>query len=492
MPNRPMFTTRHPRHIWLWRGATLLAGAGVLSVVVAKVSAPIDPARDSRIDQEIAASITNPDDHTIPLALNHEARAPKTDYALPQQPLASIDIPNLLLQQAPLDGTSLVTPEPKSAPADFTERTVTVKSGDSLSTLFERAGLGYGDVMRVMKLGDAVKTLKTLYPGEEVTFRLGRNDQDFRGLSYELSPSSTLVVHPDNKGDLVADTQVTPLETRLRAVSGTIDDSLYQSAIDAGASPAMVMKLAEIFAWKVDFLKDVQDGDRFTLIYEEKYKHGKMVDTGHVVAAEYISQGKTYQALRYTAPDGTTGYYEPDGKNLERGFLRYPVKFSRISSKFNMHRMHPIYHRIKAHKGVDFAAPTGTPIHASGNGTILFIGWEHGYGKVIKIKHDARYESVYGHMSRFNKSLKRGTHVDKGEVIGYVGMTGAATGPHLHYEFHVNGVYKDPLKVALPEAHPIPSKYRADFLAQTQSLVDRLAAVDQQRTQQTASLTTAE
>jgi len=502
MSNRPLFATRKNRHIWLWRGATLLAGAGVLSVVVAKVSAPVDPAADKRIDQEIAASIEQGGDaHTIPLTIEHkDAASPAmSDAGLPPKPIASITKPaGMPLSQighAPKPASDVEAASnsdhttAEDASSKFTLRKVTVKKGDSLSTLFERAGLGYSDVHRVMKLGDTVNTLKTLHPGEQITFKLTPDGQGFQGLSYDLTPSKTLDIHFGQGDKLIADEETIPLQTRQHTVSGTIESSLYQSAIEAGAPPSMVMQLAEIFGWKVNFLKEVQDGDRFTLIYEDKYKDGKRVDTGHVVAAEFTNNGKTYQALRYTTPNGTTGYYEPDGKNLERGFLRYPVKFSRISSRFNLHRMHPIYHRIRAHKGVDFAAPTGTPIHASGNGTIKFIGWQHGYGKVIKIKHDSRYESVYGHMSRFNKSLKRGTHVNKGEVIGYVGMTGAATGPHLHYEFHVNGKYKNPLKVALPEAHPIPSKYRADFLAQTQSLVNRLAANDRNRNSQTASLT---
>lgn len=464
MQNRYLFSKRKSRTGILLKGTALLLGLTGLGVVIAKVSIPTDPALDKRIDQSIAEAVTPIE---IPLATKPQ------NLPSPPQPTAALSATQddlFSLPSAPLP--SLPTPP------TFITKNVKVASGDSLSTVFARAGLGYQDVDRLMALGDSVAPLKTLHPGDEFSFQLSPN-QDFMGLTYQIAPNKSLSVNRDEHDHLSAKEIVLPMETRLTTAEGTIDSSLYQSAIETGLSANIVMQLADIFGWKINFLKDVQNGDHFRIVYEERFLNGKHVDTGRVMAAQFTNSGKTFQAIRYTDPDGKTGYYEPDGASLERGFLRYPVEFSRISSRFNMHRMHPLYHKIRAHKGVDFAAPTGTPIHAAGSGRIEFIGWQHGYGKVIKIKHDGGYETVYGHMSRFNTRIKNGTRVDMGETIGYVGMTGAATGPHLHYEFHVNGVYTDPLAAKLPEANPIPSRYRKDFLAQTQPLINQIVHDDQ-------------
>lgn len=476
MRNRYLFSTRKSRTGILLKGTALLLGLTGLGVVIAKVSAPTDPALDQRIDQSIADAVAP---IQIPLAI--PSSPPETTATLASPPTIET------LFSAPVAPLTHSAPLPPSPPVDpsIITKTVKVTSGDSLSTVFARAGLGYQDVDRLMALGDSVAPLKTLHPGDEFSFRLSP-DQDFMGLSYQIAPNKSLSVERDENDQLSAQEIVIPMDTRLTTAEGTIDSSLYQSAIETGLSANIVMQLADIFGWKINFLKDVQNGDHFRIVYEEKLLNGKHVGSGRVMAAQFTNSGKTYQAVRYTAPDGKTGYYEPDGASLERGFLRYPVEFSRISSRFNMHRMHPLYHKIRAHKGVDFAAPTGTPIHAASNGRIEFIGWQHGYGKVIKIKHDGGYETVYGHMSRFNGKIKKGSKVDMGQTIGYVGMTGAATGPHLHYEFHVNGVYTDPLAAKLPEANPIPSRYRKDFLAQTQPLVDQIAQTNQASTMRAA------
>jgi murein DD-endopeptidase MepM/ murein hydrolase activator NlpD len=468
MDSRPMFTpTRKKSRFAPWlRVSALLLGVGSLGIVIAKISIPSDPALDQRVDLSIAEAIAPP-----------ETPAP----APTEIPLVSASIPNATTST----DNDLAQTEP-AAPAPVAT-TVEVKSGDSLSTIFSRLGLNYQTVSDVIAVGDQANPLKNLRPGDQLNVEMTPDNQ-LLSINYQLAPNKTLNIRRDANDQFIADNIVLPMETRLTTAEGVIDSSLYQSAIDSGLSANIVMELADIFGWKINFLKDVKNGDRFRIVYEEKYVNGKHVDTGEVVAAEFINNGKSYQAVRYTAPNGTTGYYEPNGASLARGFLRYPVAFSRISSKFNLHRMHPIYHRIKAHRGVDFAAPTGTPIHAAGSGRIKFIGWQHGYGKMIRITHEGGFETVYGHMSRFNTHLKRGSSVNMGETIGYVGMTGDATGPHLHYEFHVKGVYTDPLVAKLPEANPIPSKYRQDFLAQTQSVLD-LMAKDTHQAPQTATAT---
>lgn len=469
MDTRPLFASpRKKSRVAPWlRVSALIFGVGCLGIVIAKISIPTDPALDQSVDLSIAEAIAPP-------AIPETGNTPQsTTSRLKDDPLSN---QNLTLTQP--EATPPAAPEPVAT-------TIKVKSGDSLSTIFSRLGLNYQTVSDVIAVGDKAAPLSNLRPGDQLNVEMTPDNQ-LLSINYQLTPNKTLRIRRNADDQFTANNIVLPMETRLATAEGVIDSSLYQSAIESGLSANIVMDLADIFGWKINFLKDVQNGDRFRIVYEEKYVNGKRVDTGAVVAAEFINNGKTYQAVRYTAPDGKAGYYEPNGASLARGFLRYPVAFSRISSKFNLHRMHPLYHKIKAHKGVDFAAPTGTPIQAAGRGKIEFIGWQHGYGKVIKIKHDGGFETVYGHMSRFNNKLKRGSRVDMGETIGFVGMTGAATGPHLHYEFHVNGVYTDPLVAKLPEANPIPSKYRQDFLAQTQHVLD-LMATDEHRAPQAAA-----
>jgi murein DD-endopeptidase MepM/ murein hydrolase activator NlpD len=222
----------------------------------------------------------------------------------------------------------------------------------------------------------------------------------------------------------------------------------------------VALKLANVFAWDIDFVLDIRSGDRFTAVYEQIYQDGKYLHDGEVLAAEFINDGKVYRAVRYTAEDGATGYYTPEGRPLRKAFLRAPVDFTRVSSGFNPARLHPILNTIRGHMGTDYAAPTGTPVHAAGDGRISFAGVRGGYGRAIVLAHSNSVSTLYGHMSRFAKNLKVGSHVNQGEVIGYVGMTGLATGPHLHYEYLMNGVHMNPQTVRLPGALPL----RADSL----------------------------
>jgi len=267
------------------------------------------------------------------------------------------------------------------------------------------------------------------------------------------------------------------VELRQAYAAGTIEDSLFQSAQRAGLSDNLTMELAAIFGWDIDFALDIREGDHFAVVYEDKYLNGNKIGTGDIIAAEFTNRGTTYRAIRYTDASGHTDYYSPDGHSLRRAFLRTPVKFTRISSRFSLHRMHPILNRIRAHKGVDYAAPIGTPIRAAGDGKIIFRGRKGGYGRVIIIRHGSHYSTLYGHMSAFNSKVRLGSHVRQGQVIGYVGMSGLATGPHLHYEFRVNGVHRNPLTVKLPQAKPIEARYRDDFLRHAAPLVAQLELV---------------
>jgi murein DD-endopeptidase MepM/ murein hydrolase activator NlpD len=257
--------------------------------------------------------------------------------------------------------------------------------------------------------------------------------------------------------------------------SGIIGSSLFEAGQSAGLSDATIMQMADVFGYDIDLVLDIREGDRFSIVYEEIYRDGVKVKNGNILAAEFVNQGKIYRAVRYADADGRAEYYRPDGKNLRRAFIRTPVAFTRITSKFSQHRKHPILNSIRAHKGVDYAAPTGTLVKATGAGKVLFAGWQGGYGRVVTLEHAGGYTTVYGHLSRFAKGIKVGTPVRLGQTIGYVGQTGLATGPHLHYEFRVKGAHRDPLKVALPPSKPITKDNLTDFQSKTK---DALAMLD--------------
>jgi murein DD-endopeptidase MepM/ murein hydrolase activator NlpD len=239
----------------------------------------------------------------------------------------------------------------------------------------------------------------------------------------------------------------------------------------------MIMQMINLYGWDIDFAMEVRQGDQFHVIYEERYKDGEKVQDGPILAAEFINRGKSFTSVRYTHADGHSDYYAENGDSMRKAFLRTPVKFARISSRFSLGRKHPILNRIRAHKGVDYAASTGTPVRTSGDGVIKLAARKGGYGKAIIIQHGGKYTTLYGHLSRYRRGIKRGKHVKQGQIIGYVGMTGLATGPHLHYEFRVNGVHRNPLTVKLPKAMRIPDNLMAEFKSQTEPLLAQLSSI---------------
>jgi len=234
----------------------------------------------------------------------------------------------------------------------------------------------------------------------------------------------------------------------------------------------VAFELAEIYQYDIDFVLDIQAGDRFTVVHEEVFQDGERLRTGNVLAAKFINEGREYRAVRYVDEQGHDEYFTPDGRSLRKAFIRAPVQFSRISSRFNPTRRHPVLNTIRAHRGVDYAAPVGTPVRAAGEGRVRFVGRQGGYGNVIELEHGSGVVTVYGHLSRFAAQMRRGQRVELGKVIGYVGKTGLATGPHLHYEYRIRGVHKNPQTVPLPDAAPIPAEQRDRFLAATADLVN--------------------
>jgi murein DD-endopeptidase MepM/ murein hydrolase activator NlpD len=250
--------------------------------------------------------------------------------------------------------------------------------------------------------------------------------------------------------------------------------SLFLTSMAAGLEDSTIMALSDVFRWDVDFNR-VQDGDAFTLVYEQE-SDGKVVEDGAILAAQFMHEGRTYRAVRYVRPDGRTEYYTPEGVSLRKAFLKSPVKFSRVSSVFNPRRRHPVLNTIRAHRGVDYAAPTGTPVLAAGAGRVQFRGVKGGFGNVVEIAHNNQVVTRYGHLSRFQKGVANGTRVEQGDVIGYVGSTGLATGPHLHFEFIERGTHRDPQKAIRNSepGPPVPATERAAFDAQVAPLLARL------------------
>lgn len=347
----------------------------------------------------------------------------------------------------------------------------TVKAGDSLSSIFKRNNLDASELFRIMQAGKETRRLRSIKPGQVIRVQLD-SDNAIQTLLYDISKFETLAVHRDGD-NFVSAYHHKDVEKRINHAAGFIDSSLFEAGTDAGLSVQITMELAYIFGWDVDFALDIRKGDQFTVMYEEHFLDGTKVNEGPIIAAEFINQGNVYRAIRYTDESGRSDYYSPDGLSMRKAFLRTPVDFRRISSRFGK-RKHPVLNGIRMHTGVDYAAPRGTPIKAAGDGKIMFKGNKGGYGRAIIIQHGGRYSTLYAHMNSFKQGIHVGKRVKQGQVIGYVGSSGRATGPHLHYEFRVNGVHRNPLTVRLPNAQPINALYKQAFESHAQALMAQL------------------
>ena len=350
-------------------------------------------------------------------------------------------------------------------------QSIKIAKGDNLSLIFNRFGIAPAILHQVLASGAQASSLKHLLPHQEL--RLLMNNDELVALDYDLDLTRTLHIKKEQDG-FTSRVDTTPLTTVVKTADAVINSSLFLAGQNAGLTDNLIMQLVAIYGWDIDFALDIRSGDQFKVIYEEQYKDGKRVGDGPILAAEFINQGKTFRAVRYVKNNGDADYFSETGASMRKAFLRTPLKFTRISSGFNLHRKHPILNTIRAHKGVDYAAPTGTPIKATGTGTVVYLGRKGGYGRVIVLKHGGKYSTLYGHMSAYARNLHTGSKVKQGQIIGYVGMSGLATGPHLHYEFRVNGVHRNPLTVALPKAASIPERRMADFKAKTGSLLAQL------------------
>lgn len=336
-----------------------------------------------------------------------------------------------------------------------------VRKGDTLSSILRQQGHDDHEIGRLIQTNPEARIFRHLRPGQTLRLRTGSGGP-WQELAYETEPGE--VFHIFRRADRLELTkEIRSFETRIAYVTGTIESSLFEDGQEAGLSDAQIMKLAEIFGWDIDFALDLRRGDSFSVIHEEKYWRGQKVTDGPILAAEFINQGNIFRAFAYRDVNGYTTYYAPDGTSVRRPFLRTPVEFSRITSRFTRGRFHPILKTWRAHKGVDYAAPVGTPVRATASGRILVMGWNGSYGKRIVIRHSATYSTVYAHLSRFNNSLHVGSFVEQGQTIGYVGATGLASGPHLHYEFQVDGVHRNPLTFRFVGSTLIAEEHRDDF-----------------------------
>ena len=338
--------------------------------------------------------------------------------------------------------------------------TTKVRKGDSLSQIFNRNNLGASDACRLTQL-EAAKSLLKIKPGQEIKIKKGQTGK-LALLQYPLNTFDTLTVQPIDDKFVVEITKREP-EIRLNNAKATIQQNLLGAAKKSKISLNTMYNFIALFGWQVDFTMDLRAGDQFSIIYEELYIDNEKVGNGEIIAAELVVSGKILQAIRHEDEDRFTNYYAPDGGGIKGTFLRTPLKFGHVTSNFSNNRLHPIKKVWRAHKGVDYGTSRGTPVLTTGDGRIRLAGRNGGYGKTIVIQHGGKYETVYAHLSGYAKGMGSGVRVKQGEIIGYVGSTGLATGPHLHYEFRIDGVHKNPMTVELPKSNPIPEKYRSQF-----------------------------
>ncbi len=347
-----------------------------------------------------------------------------------------------------------------------------IRRGDTIASILNRLDVSNQDSTDFLQAARGSRAMRQLRPGQTV-YAQTTADGELLMLRYFFGNEELFLMEKTDDEFRMTE-QPIELDTRVHMKSGVINSSLFAATDNAGIPNNIAMQLTEIFASEIDFYRDLRQGDRFTVVYETFSNNGRRTKTGRVLAVEFVNKGKSHQAIYFRSSNGADGYYTPEGESLRKAFLLSPLTFSRVSSGFTNARFHPILKEWRAHRGIDYAAPTGTPVKATSSGIVAFSGSQKGYGNLVVLKHNGKYETAYGHLSRFASGLSKGKRVNQGDVIGYVGSTGMATGPHLHYELRVDGVQRDPAKVILPTAPPIAKRDLNTFQKETQSLVARL------------------
>lgn len=342
----------------------------------------------------------------------------------------------------------------------FVSRRRVIRKGESLGIIFRKEGLGYSLPHKISE-HPVASQLISISIGKALEFKFDKAEK-LRQIHYPVSSLKQLVVDIENNDIVNAEIQDIEYLTKQHTVSAEINSSLYEAALDAGLSNNMILEMVRIFGWDIDFVQDIRAGDTFHVIYTDHRVDGNKVADGDILAAEFTTQGQRYRAIRFEDEKGNVSFYTPEGESMLGTFLRSPVEFSRISSRFGKRR-HPISKKWKAHKGVDYAASRGTPIRATADGKVIHAGRKGGYGKTIVLRHAGRFTTLYAHMNGFAKGIKSGDRIKQGQTIGYVGSTGYSTGPHLHYEFRVDGVHRNSLTYKTPKASSIKAELQDNF-----------------------------
>ncbi len=388
--------------------------------------------------------------------------------------------PGSTLETVPTFTVSRVLPTPRLVPAHDGAapywREARVQRGDTIGSLLARAGVDDPAAFAFLSTDPSARPIYQLRPGRPV--RIATTDASGRLASLRMltSDGDHLVIARARDG-FVATREPAASEPGVAAAAGVVESSLFAAADAAGLPDAVTLGLADAFGGDIDFYHDLRRGDRFAVVYETSRIDGEPQGAGRVLAAEFVSQGRTLRAFLWRAPDGREGYYDATGQSARRAFLRSPMEFSRITSGFTQARFHPILQTWRAHRGTDFAAPEGTPVRATADGVVAVAEPQTGYGNVLVIRHAGTYTTLYGHLSQFAPLARPGERVRQGDVVGRVGQTGWATGPHLHYEFRVADVPRDPMSIALPTAPPLDAEARAAFVARVAPLAQQLAVV---------------
>ena len=385
--------------------------------------------------------------------------------------------PSTITQPVPAEQViePLPLPEVAAVPAGEPHfwREEMIRRGDTVANVLARLHVSEPAVHSYLRQSKDAKPLFQLAPGRSIQ-ALTEESGALIALRYRTGAAKELLV-TRNGGGYSASTQAVDLEQRLVMRSATVTGSLFSAMDDADVPDAVADQLLKIFSGDIDFHKDMRRGDRFSVVYEAHYLNGALVRTGRLLAAEFVSRGKSYQAVWFEGEPGKGTYYTPEGKSVRKSYLRSPIEFSRVSSGFTEARFHPILQSVRAHRGIDYAAPIGTKVLASSDGTVEFVGRQSGYGNVVIVEHRDSVSTLYAHLADFEPGLQKGQRVEQGDVIGYVGMTGLTTGPHLHYEFRVNGEHQDPLDASIAQGMPLTPQLRAAFDEQARPLADRLA-----------------
>ena len=384
--------------------------------------------------------------------------------------------PDTVLETVPTRIVERILPLPpikEDADAVTYWREERIQRGDTIGSLLSRAGVNDAPAMQYLRADPDAKPLYQLRPGRAVQVAVDEEGQ-LVALRFITNAGDRLIIERTDGGFRAArSVPVEEIRTTLR--SGEIDSSLFAAADAAGIPDRVIGALSDVFSGEIDFYHDVQRGDRFSVVYEMRYVDGEPAGAGRVLAAEFVNRGMPHRAFYWRDADGTGNYYTDIGRNARNAFLRSPMELTRITSGFTMARFHPVLQDWREHKGVDYAAPQGTPVRVTADGVVAYAGWQNGYGNVIFIRHQGAYSTVYGHMSRFADDIKVGSRVGQGDTIGFVGMTGWATGPHLHYEFRVGDQPVDPMSAAVPNASPLSAERLPEFRAAILPLVDSLA-----------------